>query len=113
MTTDLQNAPAQDDLQDRRLPRWAGRLREFAHDARTRPLIPLMASLFVPGLGSLINGDVRTGSWIFAGLLMSLLLSVTVLFPVVVLGIVAMFGFWLWGLVDAYDGAVDRSPSLA
>lgn len=75
------------------------RLHDFLSEARKRPSVPLLASLVLPGVGSMINGETRKGGVIFAGFLVSIALSV------VLLGIIGMFGFWLWGLIDAYDGA--------
>jgi TM2 domain-containing membrane protein YozV len=84
----------------RQLPDAAqDRLAGLAHEARNRPSMPLLASLVVPGLGSMINGDVRKGALILAGFLLSIPLTV------ILLGVVGMFGFWLWGLIDAHDGA--------
>ena len=73
----------------------------------TRPSLVLLASFLVPGLGSIINGDVRKGVGILAGFVVSALLSV------ILLGIIGMFGFWLWGLIDAYDGATGWDPADA
>jgi TM2 domain-containing membrane protein YozV len=72
-----------------------------------KPSVVLLASLFVPGLGSIINGDTGKGLGILTGFLVSALLAV------VLVGIVGMFAFWLWGLIDAYDGATDWDESYA
>lgn len=73
----------------------------------TRPSLVVLASFVVPGLGSIINGDVRKGVGILTGFVVSALLSV------ILLGIIGMFGFWLWGLIDAYDGATGWDPADA
>ena len=57
------------------------------------------ASFFVPGLGSIINGDVAKGIGIFIGYVVGFVLVI------VLVGIVGVFGFWVWGMVDAYQGA--------
>jgi uncharacterized membrane protein YdfJ with MMPL/SSD domain len=63
--------------------------------------IALLASLLMPGVGSVLLGAVRRGVLILTGFVLSGLL----LLPLGVPGIIAMFGFWLWGLVDLYDDA--------
>jgi TM2 domain-containing membrane protein YozV len=63
------------------------------------PGIALLASFFIPGLGSLMNGDVGKGIAIFIGYVVSLFLVL------ILIGIFGMFGFWVWGMVDAYQGA--------
>ncbi|GAA1882229.1 hypothetical protein GCM10009814_10390 [Lapillicoccus jejuensis] len=59
----------------------------------------LLASFFLPGLGSMLNGDTRRGVLILVSYLLSCVLTL------VVIGIVGVFGFWVWGMVDAYQGA--------
>ena len=71
-----------------------------AVDPRLVP-IALLASLLLPGLGSVLTGDVRRGVVILTGFVLSGLL----LLPLGVPGIIAMFGFWLWGIVELYDDA--------
>ena len=71
-----------------------------AHDPRMVP-VALLASLLLPGLGSVLTGDVRRGAVILTGFVLSGLL----LLPLGVPGIIAMFGFWLWGIVELYDDA--------
>lgn len=63
------------------------------------PGVALLASFFIPGLGSMINGEAGKGIGILAGYLVSLL------FVLVVIGIFGVIGFWVWGMVDAYQGA--------
>lgn len=63
------------------------------------PGISLLASFFVPGRGSMINGEVAKGVGILLGYVVCLLL-VWLLLP----GLVAI-GLWVWGMVDAYTGA--------
>ncbi len=63
------------------------------------PGVALLASFFIPGLGTMINGEAGKGIGILAGYLVSLL------FVLVVIGIFGVIGFWVWGMVDAYQGA--------
>ena len=67
--------------------------------APKNPGIALLASFFFPGLGSLMNGEVGKGIGIFVGWVISLLLVA------VFVGIVGVVGFWIWGMMDAYQGA--------
>lgn len=63
------------------------------------PGLSMLASFFVPGLGSIINGDVARGLGIMIGYFVSCLLVI------IIIGIFGVVGFWVWGLVDAYQGA--------
>jgi TM2 domain-containing membrane protein YozV len=63
------------------------------------PGLALLASFFIPGLGSMINGEVGKGVAILVGYLVSAALTL------VVVGYVGMLAFWLWGMVDGYRGA--------
>ena len=71
----------------------------YTQVAPKNPALALIASFFVPGLGSMINGDVAKGVGILIGYVLSLVLVI------VLVGIVGVFGFWVWGMVDAYQGA--------
>ncbi len=48
----------------------------------------------------MINGEVGKGIGILIGYFVSWILII------VLIGIVGVFGFWIWGMVDAYQGAV-------
>jgi len=63
------------------------------------PALSLLASFFLPGLGSMINGDVGKGIGILCGYLVSAVLVL------ILIGFFGLFGFWIWGMVDAYQGA--------
>lgn len=63
------------------------------------PAISLIVSVFLPGVGSMINGNVGKGVTIL------ILYIVAVLFSFVLIGIPFLIGIWIWGLVDAYQGA--------
>jgi TM2 domain-containing membrane protein YozV len=64
------------------------------------PAVSLIVSFFIPGVGSMINGDVGKGVGILIGYLVSWL------FVIVFIGLIGVFAFWVWGMVDAYQGAV-------
>jgi TM2 domain-containing membrane protein YozV len=61
--------------------------------------IALLISFFVPGVGSLYAGKTTTGVIILIGYVISWVLTI------VIIGFVGVFGFWVWGLVDAYQAA--------
>jgi TM2 domain-containing membrane protein YozV len=67
--------------------------------APKNPAISLLVSFFVPGVGSMINGDTGTGVVILALYLVGILASV------ILIGIPIFIGAWIWGLIDAYQGA--------
>lgn len=70
---------------------------------RKEPALGLVASFFIPGLGSIINGDVGRGVGILIGYVVGVLLSV------ILIGIPVALGLWIWGMVDGYQGAVARN----
>lgn len=67
--------------------------------AAKSPGLSLLISFFLPGVGSMVNGDVGIGLAILSGYLISCVL--VLLF----IGIFGVLGFWIWGMVDAYAGA--------
>jgi len=69
------------------------------------PGIGLLASFFVPGLGTMINGDVGKGVGILVGYVVCLLLSF------LILPLFGALGLWIWGMVDAYTGAQNWNRS--
>ncbi|MBS7549446.1 hypothetical protein [Dietzia massiliensis] len=76
---------------------------QYPPAARKDPALMLVASLLIPGLGTMLNGRVGRGVGILAGY------GVGVLLSVVLIGLPIMFGFWVWGMVDAYQGAKDHN----
>lgn len=82
---------------------FPARVRQTLRAMRERRLasVSMLASLVVPGLGSVANGDLLRG----AGFLTGFALSALLLGPV--FEVIAMFAFWLMSLVDAYEGAQD------
>ncbi len=71
--------------------------------APKNPAVSLIVSLFIPGVGSLINGDTGIGITILLLWLLSIVLDFTVIG--VVVGVPLGLGVFIWGLIDAYQGA--------
>ncbi|WP_076261237.1 DUF2510 domain-containing protein [Intrasporangium flavum] len=67
--------------------------------APKNPALSVLASFFLPGLGSMINGDVGKGVGILIGYFVSWVLTI------VLVGFIGILGFWVWGMVDGYQGA--------
>jgi len=67
--------------------------------APKNPAVSLIVSFFLPGVGSMINGDTNRGILILA------LYLVSALAIIVLIGIPFAVGIWIWGMVDAYQGA--------
>jgi TM2 domain-containing membrane protein YozV len=67
--------------------------------AAKSPGLALIASFFIPGLGSMMNGEVGKGVGILVGYLVSWVLTL------VLIGVLGLFAFWIFGMVDAYNGA--------
>jgi TM2 domain-containing membrane protein YozV len=63
------------------------------------PAVAVLLSLFFPGVGSLVSGSQTTGTIILIGWLVSIPLMF------VCVGFFTYFGFWVWGLFDAYNAA--------
>jgi TM2 domain-containing membrane protein YozV len=63
------------------------------------PGIALLISFFIPGVGSLYAGKVSTGVTILACYIVSWILTI------IIIGFVGVFGFWIWGMIDAYQAA--------
>lgn len=67
--------------------------------AAKNPAVSLLISFFIPGVGSMVNGDVGIGVAILMGYLVSWVLTL------VLIGFLGLLAFWVWGMVDAYTGA--------
>jgi TM2 domain-containing membrane protein YozV len=65
--------------------------------------VSLIVSFFLPGVGSMINGDTGIGITILLLWLLAIFLDVTV-FGLIV-GVPLGLGMWIWGMIDAYQGA--------
>jgi TM2 domain-containing membrane protein YozV len=61
--------------------------------------VALLISFFLPGVGSMYAGKTTTGVIILVGYIISWVLTI------VIIGFVGLFGFWVWGLIDAYQAA--------
>src|SRR5438552_16867117 len=67
------------------------------------PSVSLIVSLFIPGVGSMINGDTGIGITILLLWLLAIALDVTVIGLIV--GVPLGIAMFVWGLIDAYQGA--------
>lgn len=67
--------------------------------ARKEPILALVLSFFFPGVGSMYNGEVGKGVGILLGYLFGLALTF------VLVGLLITIPLFIWGLVDAYQGA--------
>lgn len=74
---------------------------------RKDPAISLLVSFFVPGVGSMMNGDTNTGVGILVGYILGFVITVCGSFVIIgpFIGFPVSIGFWAWGMVDAYQGA--------
>lgn len=72
---------------------------QMAQVARKEPGLMLLASFFIPGLGTILNGETGKG----VGILIAYFISYLLIF--VIIGIPMVIGFWVWGMIDAYNGA--------
>lgn len=66
---------------------------------RKEPAIALLVSFFLPGVGTIMNGETSKGVGILVGYI------VCILFFWLMIPIVGIFALWIWGMVDAYQGA--------
>lgn len=64
------------------------------------PGLSLLVSFFIPGVGSMMNGDAGIGAVILVGWLLS-----WPLWAFCFIGAPFTLAFFVWGLVDAYQGA--------
>jgi TM2 domain-containing membrane protein YozV len=63
------------------------------------PALSLLVSFFIPGVGSMMNGDTTTGVVILT------LFVVSVAASFLLIGLPFALGLWIWGMIDAYQGA--------
>ena len=63
------------------------------------PAASVLLSLFVPGLGSMVNGNAGVGVAILMLNIIGWILAIALI------GIPLAIGTWVWGLVDAYQSA--------
>jgi TM2 domain-containing membrane protein YozV len=67
------------------------------------PGVSLIVSFFIPGVGSMINGDTGIGITILLLWLLAIALDFTVIGLIV--GVPLGIAMFVWGLIDAYQGA--------
>ena len=96
--TDLADGGAGHYGSDSAVRRWSPPLSRLRGRAKN-PAVSLLASFFIPGLGTMLNGEVGKGIGILVGYFACLFL-----FFLIVPLLVAV-GLWVWGMVDAYQGA--------
>jgi TM2 domain-containing membrane protein YozV len=63
------------------------------------PGLSLLASFFIPGLGTLINGNAGLGIAIFVAYRFAWLTTM------ILIGFLLLPAVWIWGMIDAYQGA--------
>ena len=77
----------------------------YGHDmhamtvAPKSPAVSVLLSIFIPGLGSMVNDNVSVGVAILVLNIIGWVLAVFLI------GVPLMIGTWIWGLVDAYQSA--------
>jgi TM2 domain-containing membrane protein YozV len=69
--------------------------------APRNPVLYLIASFFIPGLGSMLNSRVGIGIGILCLYVVGLILTF------LLIGIPIALGAWIWGLVDGYQSTVN------
>lgn len=74
-------------------------MQPYAQVSRKEPVLSLLLSFFLPGLGTMVNGEGGKGGAILLVWLLGVALSV------VLIGVPIAFGAWVWGMVDGYSGA--------
>lgn len=67
--------------------------------APKNPAVSVLLSLFIPGLGSMVNDNASTGVTILILNIIGWMLAI------MLIGIPLAIGTWIWGLVDAYKSA--------
>lgn len=81
--------------------------------ARKEPAISLLVSFFIPGVGSMINGEVGAGVAFLLVYLLGGLIFVCLGWVVVgFIGVPISLGAWIWSMVHAYQGAVTHNRAL-
>jgi TM2 domain-containing membrane protein YozV len=84
-------------------PRWEplplpGEVMQPAVTPRS-PALSVLLSVFVPGVGSMVNDNAATGALILLLSILGFWLSIALI------GIPLLVGTWIWGLVSAYRSA--------
>jgi TM2 domain-containing membrane protein YozV len=63
------------------------------------PAVSVLLSVFIPGLGSMVNGNVGVGVTILILNIIGWILAI------LLIGVPLMISTWIWGMVDAYRSA--------
>jgi TM2 domain-containing membrane protein YozV len=108
-TTQAQGpAQAQFRPQDQNLPQYQAPPQGYAvpqYQAAGQVVLPknpalgVILSFFIPGLGSMVNGDGARGAIILGVYVIGWVLALFLI------GIPILFGAWVWGMVDGYLSA--------
>jgi len=67
--------------------------------ASRNPVASLLASLLIPGLGTIINGETGKGVLVLAGWIVSWFLVLATI------GLILVPAVWIYGMYDAFQGA--------
>ncbi|NYF97060.1 DUF2510 domain-containing protein [Janibacter cremeus] len=74
---------------------------------RKEPALSLLASVFVPGVGQMINGDMGPGVAFLSAYIGGWVLVVCLGWILIgFIGLPIALGAWIWSMIDAYQGAV-------
>ncbi len=80
---------------------------------RRDPGLSLLLSFFIPGVGSMTNGDVGAGVAFLAAYISGLVLVVCLGWLLVgFIGLPISLAAWVWSMFHAYQGAVDRNRAM-
>lgn len=76
---------------------------------RKEPFFSLLASFFICGLGTILNGETSKGvkfmAVFFLSPLFGMMVGLFISSAMLLVGLLVSFGVWVWGLIDAYKGA--------
>jgi TM2 domain-containing membrane protein YozV len=67
--------------------------------AAKNPAVGVILSFFIPGLGTIVNGDTARGAIILGLYVLGWILTI------ILIGFPILIGAWIWGLVDGYLSA--------
>ena len=67
--------------------------------AAKNPAVGVILSFFIPGLGTIVNGDTARGAIILGLYVFGWILTI------ILIGFPILIGAWIWGLVDGYLSA--------
>jgi TM2 domain-containing membrane protein YozV len=67
--------------------------------AAKNPAVGVILSIFIPGLGTIVNGDTGRGAIILGLYIFGWILTI------ILIGFPILIGAWVWGLVDGYLSA--------